>query len=55
MNAYEMHRERAFKRMSPEARIDLRRELIAYCNTLHPNSRQAFMKRHRLLSLVASP
>ena len=34
MNAYEVHRERAFKRMSLEARIDLRRELIAYCSTL---------------------
>ena len=54
MNAYEMHRERAFKRMSAEARIDLRRELIAYSHTLQPGRRLAFMKQHRLLPLVGN-
>ena len=54
MNAYEMHREYAFKRMSLEARIDLRRELIAYSHTLQPIKRFAFMKQHRLLPIVGS-
>ena len=54
MNAYELHRERAIKRMSVEARIDLRRELIAYSHTLQPSKRLAFMKQHRLLTLVGS-
>ena len=54
MNAYEVHRERAFKRMTPEALTDLRRELIAYSHTLQPSSRLAFMKQHRLLPLVGS-
>ena len=52
MNAYDMHRERAFKRMTTEARTDLRRELIAYAHTLQPIRRRAFMKQHRLLPLV---
>ena len=52
MNAYEVHRERAFKRMTTEARTDLRRELIAYAHTLQPIRRRAFMKQHRLLPLV---
>ena len=54
MNAYEMHRKHAFKRMSLEARIDLRRELIAYSHTLQPIKRLAFMKQHRLLPLVGN-
>ena len=52
INAYEVHRERAFKRMTTEARTDLRRELIAYAHTLQPIRRRAFMKQHRLLPLV---
>ena len=54
MNAYEVHRERAFKRMTSEARTDLHRELIAYAHTLQPIRRLAFMKQHRLLPLVGS-
>lgn len=53
MNAYEVHRNRAYRRLSAEARLDLRRELVAYSHTLRPERRLTFLQQHGLFTLVA--
>ena len=52
MTAYEVHRAYAFHKMSIEARLDLRKELISYAHSLQPSKRLVFLKKHQLLSLA---
>ncbi len=52
MTAYEVHRACAFHKMSTEARLDLRKELISYAHSLQPEKRLVFLKKHQLLSLA---
>lgn len=52
MTAYEVHRACAFHKMSTEARLDLRKELISYAYSLQPAKRLVFLKKHQLLGLA---